>query len=111
MRLLLAEPDWVTAGHAEVEVRRALAVRLDAPQLPGVRAAFARDWARIAVVALDATTCGLAADLAELTHARTLNALHLAAAQRAGVPGLRLVTLDVRRAQAARGLGWTTVGA
>lgn len=63
------------------------------------------------MVALDDTTCKLAADLAETTGARTLDALHLAAASRAGAPVVRLVTLDARLAQVARSLGWSVVGA
>ena len=43
--------------------------------------------------------------------ARTLEALHLAAASRAGAPALRLVAFDVSLAQVARDLGWTVVGA
>lgn len=44
-----------------------------------------------------------------LVTARTLDALHLAAAQRAGVASL--LTFDLRQAQAARNLGLTVVGA
>jgi predicted nucleic acid-binding protein len=62
------------------------------------------------VVELDETTCGIAADLAELTGARTLDALHLAAANRAGKGALTLLTFDIRQAQAARAVGLTVVG-
>jgi predicted nucleic acid-binding protein len=112
-RVLQMDPEWVTAAHTEVEVRRNLARRLggDPRLLAAARAAFAADWASIHVVALDGRTCGLAADLAETTGARSLDALHLAAAQRAGAPSLRLVAFDVRLAQTARSLGWTVVGA
>lgn len=109
--LLGADTGWVTAAHAEVEVRRVLSIRLAPSAASQAKRRFARDWQRIAVVSLDASTCALAADLAESTAARTLDALHLAAAQRAGAPRLRMVTFDVRLAQTARSLGWTTVGA
>lgn len=100
-RLLPADTDWVTAAHTEVEVRRDLARRLgaDPALLQQARAAFAEDWAGMYVVALDARTCAIAADLAETTGAGTLDALHLAAAQRAGAPSLRLLAFDVRLAQ------------
>jgi predicted nucleic acid-binding protein len=62
------------------------------------------------VVELDETTCEIAADLAELTGARTLDALHLAAANRAGKGALTLLTFDIRQAQAARAVGLTVVG-
>lgn len=112
-RLLWADPEWVTAGHTLVEVRRTLALRLeDAPELlPRARTAFERDWAKLHVVAVDENTCARAADIAEVTGARTLDALHLAAAHRAGAPALRIVTFDTRMAQAARGLGWSVAGA
>ncbi|MGI8681225.1 MAG: type II toxin-antitoxin system VapC family toxin [Mycobacteriales bacterium] len=82
-----------------------------AQDLAAVKSDFARDWDSLAVVALDETTCKLAADLAETTGARTLDALHLAAASRAGAPVVRLVTFDARLAQVARSLGWSVVGA
>jgi predicted nucleic acid-binding protein len=112
-RLLQADPEWVTAAHTEVEVRRNLARRLDGEPalLRKARAAFAADWQRIYVVALDTRTCGIAADVAEATGARTLDALHLSAAQRAGAPSLRLLAFDVRLAQTARSMGWAVVGA
>ena len=88
-----------------------LSSRVAARNLAAVKSDFARDWDRLAVVALDDTTCKLAADLAETTGARTLDALHLAAASRAGAPVVRLVTLDARLAQVARSLGWSVVGA
>jgi predicted nucleic acid-binding protein len=53
----------------------------------------------------------MAAAIAELTGVRTLDALHLAAAQRVGGAAVPFLTFDVRQAQAARGLGLTVVGA
>jgi len=110
---LRTDPDWVTAAHTEVEVRRDLARRLASvpADLSRARAAFAADWARAAVVALDQTTLRAAADLAEATGARTLDALHLAAAHRVGAPAVRMLTYDVRQAQVARSLGWSVAGA
>ena len=111
-QLLAADPDWITAAHTLVEVRRTLALRLtnDADALRRAADAFDADWQTINVVALDDETCRRAADIAASTGARTLDALHLAAAHRAGAPSLRLVTFDARMAQTARGLGWTAVG-
>ena len=112
-RLLQADPEWVSAAHTEVEVRRTLARRLHGALdlLLQARERFAEDWAVLHVVALDARTCDIASGLAETTGARTLDALHLGAAQRAGAPALRLVAFDVRLAQIARSLGWTVAGA
>lgn len=112
-RLLAADPVWVTAAHTQVEVRRTMTVRLSADPraLTAAREAFQRDWRRTAVVQLDAATCRIAAELAELTGTRSLDALHLAAAQRVGAPVVRLLTYDVRQATTARSLGWPVVGA
>ena len=52
-----------------------------------------------------------APDIAEITGVRTIDALHLAAARRAGGSAVPFLTYDVRQAQAARGLGFTVVGA
>jgi predicted nucleic acid-binding protein len=110
-RLLDADQDWLTAAIAEVEVRRVLAMRLEGAALVDARADFLRDWERTAVVALDATTLGQAAALAEATRIRSLDAIHLAALTRAGSRSTRMVTFDIRLAAAARSLGWPVVGA
>jgi predicted nucleic acid-binding protein len=63
------------------------------------------------VVSLDETVCRLAAQVGPLTGTRTLDALHLAAADRAGGRAIPIVTFDLRLAQAARSLGFTVLGA
>jgi len=110
-RLLDADQDWLTAAISEVEVRRVLAILLEGAALADARADFLRDWERTAVVALDATTLGQAAALAEATRIRSLDAIHLAALTRAGSRSTRMVTFDIRLAAAARSLGWPVVGA
>ena len=93
-----------------VGVRRSLA-RLAASSLAAdARAAFRRDVEAISVVELDAATCETAASFAEVTVVRTLDAIHLAAAQRAGGTALPFLTYDVGQAQAARLLGFTVLG-
>lgn len=109
-RLLVADPSWVTARHTWVEVLRNLGRLLQGPERARVRNVFRADWSRMLVVELDATTCDRAGDLAETLYVRTLDALHLAAAERAGAGTLPFLTYDVRQAQAARSLGWTVLG-
>jgi hypothetical protein len=58
-----------------------------------------------------AEPCEIAADVAEATGARSLDALHLGALSRAGKGTLSLLTFDVRLAQAGRALGVTVLGA
>jgi uncharacterized protein len=108
--LLSADATWVTAQHTAVEVRRSLARELRAADLAAARRQFGRDWQSTAVVELTPEVCEVAAELAELTGARTLDALHLAAAKVVGGGALPIVTFDVRQAQAARSLGWVVLG-
>ncbi len=109
--LLLADPTWVTGRHTLVEVRRNLPRLLEGEALAAAREQFAADWRRMNVVELDELTCEIAADVAEATGARSLDALHLGALSRAGKGTLSLLTFDVRLAQAGRALGVTVVGA
>jgi predicted nucleic acid-binding protein len=108
--LLRSDPSLITARHTSVEVRRNLARVLSGRDLAEARADFARDLGTFAIIELDEQTCDAAAGLAEVTGVRTLDALHLAAAQRVGGPAVPFLTFDVRQAQAARSLGLTVVG-
>jgi predicted nucleic acid-binding protein len=108
--LLASDPSLLTARHTIVEVRRNLARLLAETDAAAARSAFSEDLRAFAIVELDEVTCETAAGIAELTGVRTLDALHLAAAQRAGGPALPFLTFDVRQAQAARSLGFTVVG-
>lgn len=108
--LLASDPSLLTARHTIVEVRRNLARLLEERDASAAKAAFNHDIATFAIVELDAVTCDAAADVAELTGARTLDALHIAAARRlGGGAAVALVTFDVRQAQAARTLGMTVL--
>jgi uncharacterized protein len=109
--LLRADPELLTARHTIVEVRRNLARLLSGRDLAAARGAFADDLRSFSIIELDATTCESAAAIAETTGVRTLDALHLAAAQRVSAPGFGFLTFDLRQAQAARALGLAVVTA
>ena len=109
--LLRSDPSLLTARHTIVEVRRNLARLLEEREAAAARSAFLEDLGLLSIVELDEVTCEMAAAIAELTAARTLDALHLAAAQRVGGAAVPFLTFDLRQAQAARGLGLTVVGA
>jgi len=109
-RLLLSDPSWVTARHTWVEVIRNLSRLLGGAERTRVKKLFKADWLRMYLVEIDAPVCERAGDLAETLGVRTLDALHLAAAERAGGGALHFLTYDVRQAQAARSLGWTVLG-
>jgi len=108
--ILLADPDWVTGRHTHVEVALALHRRLGESERRAAAEAFEQDWARTFVVALDETVGRRAAELGIASGSRALDALHLAAAERAGGRSLPVFTFDVRLAQAARALGFHVVG-
>jgi predicted nucleic acid-binding protein len=107
---LRSDPSLLTARHTIVELRRNLARLLAGRELATARSAFAVDLEAISIVELDEVTCDGAAQIAEVTGVRTLDALHLAAAQRIGGPAVPILTFVVRQAQAARALGLTVVG-
>lgn len=109
--LLRGDPELLTARHTIVEVRRNLSRLLSGRDLAAARTAFSRDLRSFSIIELDEATCDSAAAIAETTGVRTLDALHLAAAQRISAPGVSFVTFDLRQAQAARALGLTVVTA
>jgi predicted nucleic acid-binding protein len=108
--ILGSDLDWISGRLTSVEVRRNLARELAGPDLAAARRQFERDWANTAVVELTAEVCEAAAELAEVTGARSLDALHLGSAKVVGGGALPIVTFDLRQAQAARSLGWVVLG-
>ena len=109
--LLRADGALLTARHTIVEVRRNLARLLSGRDLAAARTAFADDLRSLSIIELDEATCESAAAIAETTGVRTLDAFHLAAAQRVSAPGVGFLTFDLRQAQAARAIGLTVVTA
>jgi predicted nucleic acid-binding protein len=107
---LRSDPSLLTARHTIVEVRRNLDRLLGGRELAAARSTFTRDLEVLSIVELDEVTCEGAAAVAEVTGVRSLDALHLSAAQRVGGPAVPFLTFDVRQAQAARAVGLTVVG-
>ena len=106
-RLLVDPTTWTTGRHTIVEVRRNLARVLTGPSLERIRTWFEDHWVDVTVVELNELVCDRAAELAELTGIRTMDALHLAAAAQAGATeGLPIVTFDRGMRVAAHSLGW-----
>ncbi|HEX2784247.1 MAG TPA: type II toxin-antitoxin system VapC family toxin [Ilumatobacteraceae bacterium] len=109
-RLLLSDPLLVTSWLTLVEVRRDLPRLLDGPALREAKQQFTNDLDAFAMVAIDEAVCRAAAQIGEQLVVRSLDAIHLASAQRLVVPGLPFITFDLRQAQAARSLGFTVLG-
>jgi predicted nucleic acid-binding protein len=106
-RVLDDAPSWTSARHTLVEVRRNLVRLLEGAELADRQDLFAAHWSEITVVELNGAVCERAAEFAELTGVRTMDALHLGAAAEAGAAeGLSLVTIDGGMRAAARSLGW-----
>lgn len=104
--LLGSDENWLTCRITWVEVWRNLGRRQTGADALAIRTA----WDRLAVVEIDAVIAEEAGRLADLTGARSLDAVHPAALQRAGPGGIPLITADLRQAQAARSFGWVVLG-
>ena len=100
----------LTARHTVVEVRRVLTLSLSTRQVKSARSRFAQDLLGFSIIELDAVICERAAQIAESLRVRTLDALHLAAAERSGGEGTTFLSFDARQAAAAHQLGFTVVG-
>jgi predicted nucleic acid-binding protein len=109
VELMQSDPVLVTSRLTEIEVRRNLARLLDGEAWIASRRQFTVDLDAFALIGLDATTCNEAAGIAERTGCRSLDALHLGSALRAGA-STTVLTFDIRQAQAARSLGLAVVG-
>lgn len=109
--LMATDPVLVTSRLTEIEVRRNLSrLVADVDDLDRLRMALTGDLDAFALVSLDAATCAEAARIAEQTLCRSLDAIHLGAARRAGA-ATTLLTFDGRQARAARSIGLDVVGA
>jgi uncharacterized protein len=109
-RLLDSDSVLVTSWVTFVEVRRNLARELRGAELREAKDQFAADLDSMALVAVDEVTCRAAAQIGEQLGVRSLDAVHLASAQRLAIPSLPFITFDLRQAQAARSLGFTVLG-
>lgn len=109
-RLLGADRVLVTSCITLVEVRRNLARLLTGSDRSRARQAFGEDLDEFALVSCDEATADAASRIAETLGVRSLDAVHLASAQRLQIPGLGFLTFDLRQAQAARSLGFTVLG-
>ena len=108
LELMASDPMLVSSPLAGVEVNRNLALRLDAVEYEEARARFRLEFEGIALIAMDASTCTEATRVAEQTGCRSLDAIHLGSALRAG-SATTVLTFDRGQARAARAVGLTVV--
>lgn len=109
-RIVHSDPVLVTAWLTLVEVRRNLSRLLSGTTLARAREHCERDLDSMALISLDERGWRRAADIAEFTGVRSLDALHLAAALQLQIPDLAFCTFDLRQGQSARQLGLRVVG-
>jgi predicted nucleic acid-binding protein len=109
-RIVDADPVLATAWVTLVEVRRNLARLLSGSALTRAREAAERDMDAMALIDLDERGWRRAAGIAEMLGVRSLDSLHLAAAQQLQIPDLLFCTFDLRQGQAARQLGLRVAG-
>lgn len=109
-QLLRSDPVLVTSWITVVEVRRNLARLLSGAELRAASAAAERDFDALALVVCDAAVATAAATIGETLGVRSLDAIHLASAQRLLIEALGFVTFDLRQGQAARSLGLRVLG-
>lgn len=108
--LLGADPVLVTSWVTAVEVRRNLARLLDGRDLIAAQAQFTADLDALPMVTCDEAVALAAGDIGETLGVRSLDAIHLASAQRLRIPNLAFITFDLRQAQAARSMGMIVLG-
>lgn len=108
--LISADPVLVTSWLTFVEVRKAVSRALEGIDLASALRALTDDFDKMAVVSPDVLTWQAAADIVDALKIRSLDAVHLACAQRLRVKNLRFVTFDLRQAIAARSLGFNVEG-
>ncbi len=106
---MAADPDWCACELALSEclvlVERVSALAAEQRRL---RAALYDDWERICAVPLDRRCLDRATDLGRAHPLRTVDALHLAAADRLGRP-TTYVTFDPRQIPVALAMGFNVV--
>jgi predicted nucleic acid-binding protein len=103
------DPRWVVSAVARSEVALALCAGLDPSDRAAVIERLAADLDRCLSVPVDHECLARAAEIGCAHGVRTLDALHLAAADRLPRP-VTFLTFDRRQAAAARQLGLVVVG-
>jgi uncharacterized protein len=110
IELMAADPQWCAAALCVVEVQVTLChLEFEATAQQELTEALRADWDRFLVVPVDELCLSRAAEIGCDCRVRSLDAIHLAAAER--LPGpLAFVTFDDRQAGAARTLGFEQLG-
>ena len=98
---------WLTF----VEVRRRIALESKPTELTIIREYFDDQLTKILLSGVEESEWCLAAQIAESSKVKSLDAIHLAVASSLKINGLMFLTFDKRQANAARAMGFSVVGA
>ncbi len=111
LRRMGEDPEWVVSAVARPEAEITLCrLGFTTSGTTTAKARLREDWERCHVVPVDPACLERAAELGCQYEVRTLDALHLAAADRLPQP-LVMLTFDRRQADAARAMGLIVEGA
>ncbi len=104
LRRMDEDPEWAASVMARTETEITLCrLGLQADENPEMWQRLREDWDRCHVIPVDAACLGRAAEIGCQHGARTLDAVHLAAADRLPRP-LVVLTFDRRQADVARSM-------
>jgi predicted nucleic acid-binding protein len=109
LELMASDREWCASALALAEAQVTLCrLGLDETSLRGQANALRTDWERFHVVPVDERCLARAAEIGCAEQVRTLDAIHLAAADRLPRP-VAFLTFDRRQAEAARSLALAPV--
>lgn len=108
LEAMTADTDWYASALALTEAVVLVERLVEPHQVAGLRGAILEDWRHFAVVPVDQACLERAAQLACSHPLRTIDALHLAAADRLPRP-VRYATLDAHQIPVAEALGFEVI--
>ncbi len=108
LEAMAADPDWCASALALTEATVLIERLAEPAQVRSLRGMLLEDWASFAVVPVDQACLERAAELGRAHPLRTIDALHLAAADRLPRP-VRFATLDAHQIPVAESLGFAVV--
>jgi predicted nucleic acid-binding protein len=109
--LLRSRGDLLTSWLTYVEVRRNLLRGNYKERISVARSEFDEQMERIELVDIVEADWRSAADIAEVTQLKSLDAVHVAVANKFNSEDMNFLTFDKRQASVARQLGFSVVGA
>lgn len=109
--LLRSRGDLLTSWLTYVEVRRNLLRGNYKERISVARSEFDEQMERIELVDIVEADWRSAADIAEVTQLKSLDAVHVAVASKFNSEDMNFLTFDKRQASVARQLGFSVVGA